>query len=488
MPESKPNTSSEQPSSGAPALSTHETARAKKLPFASKFAYGLGGFAEHNMNNTVNSMANPVLNVTLGVNPAMVGLLLAIPRIYDAFADPIMGGITDRCQSKYGRRKPFILIGGLLSAVLFFLMWQIPRGMGEVGYFTFFLTASLLFYTCFTVFGVPYIALGMEMSPDYEERTVIQTYRGIFGFLSGFAINWLYWLTQRECFADTLHGMQWVAGGTSFILFACVILTVLFCKERNVSSSHGPKISVIQSFKETLKCRPFLLVILTIVSVLCGILLVMQMALYINIYYIYGGDKKEASAMFGVVGTVFNLGTLVTMPLICGLANRFDKKKVLIVILGMAALGGLSKWFCYSPVHPWLQLIPTALTAPGLGAVWALAFSMIADVCDYDEFKNGTRREGMFGAVQNWANKLAVSLALLLSGVILNFTGFDAKLETAQSESTLSIMRALDASIPALFVTLACVLLAFYPLTKTTMHRLRRILEWRRARNEAPTH
>ena len=133
MPESKPNTSSEQPSSGAPALSAHETARAKKLPFASKFAYGLGGFAEHN----INSMANPVLNVTLGVNPAMVGLLLAIPRIYDAFADPIMGGITDRCQSKYGRRKPFILIGGLLSAVLFFLMWQIPRGMGEVGYFRF---------------------------------------------------------------------------------------------------------------------------------------------------------------------------------------------------------------------------------------------------------------------------------------------------------------------------------------------------------------
>lgn len=77
-----------------------------KLPIRSKLAYGLGGFAEHNMNNTVNSMANPVLNVTLGVNPAMVGLLLAIPRIYDAFADPFMGGISDRFESKYGRRKP----------------------------------------------------------------------------------------------------------------------------------------------------------------------------------------------------------------------------------------------------------------------------------------------------------------------------------------------------------------------------------------------
>ena len=453
-----------------------------KLPMASKLAYGLGGFAEHNMNNTVNSMANPVLNVTLGVNPAMVGLLLAIPRIYDAFADPIMGGISDRFGSKYGRRKPFILVGGLLSALFFFLMWQIPRGMGETGYFAFFLTASLIFYTCFTIFGVPYIALGMEMSPDYEERTVIQTYRGMFGFLSGFAINWLYWLTQRDCFSDTLNGMQWVAGGSSLILLGCVLMTVLFCKERNVSSSHAPKISVIQSFQETLKCRPFVLVILTIVSVLCGILLVMQMALYINIYYIYHGDKKEASAMFGLVGTVFNLGTLVAMPLICGLANRLGKKNVLIAILGVAALAGLSKWFCYSPAHPWLQLIPALLTAPGLGAVWAVAFSMVADVCDYDEFVNGTRREGMFSAVQNWANKLAVSLALLLSGVVLNLTGFDAKLETAQSATTLTAMRALDATIPAFFVLIACALLAFYPLSKHTMHRLRRILEWRRAR------
>ena len=453
-----------------------------KLSFVSKLAYGLGGFAEHNMNNTVNSMANPVLNVTLGVNPAMVGLLLAIPRVYDAFADPIMGGISDRFGSKYGRRKPFILVGGLLSALLFFLMWQIPRGMGETGYFAFFLAASLLFYTCFTVFGVPYIALGMEMSPDYEERTVIQTYRGIFGFISGFLIQWIFWLTQRDCFSDTLNGMQWVAGGSSLILCAFVILTVLFCKERNVSSSHGPKISVIQSFKETLRCRPFVLVILAIVSVLCGILLVMQMALYINIYYVYHGDKKAASAMFGIVGTVFNLGTLFAMPLICKLANQLGKKKVLVAILAVAALGGLSKWFCYSPAHPWLQLIPAVLTAPGLGAIWAVAFSMIADVCDYDEFKNGTRREGMFGAVQNWANKLAVSLSLLFSGVILNLTGFDSKLETAQSTSTLTVMRALDSTVPAFFVLIACGLLAFYPLTKDTMHRLRRIHEWRRAR------
>jgi GPH family glycoside/pentoside/hexuronide:cation symporter len=452
------------------------------VPIRSKLAFGLGGFAEHNMNNTVNMMANPVLNVTLGVNPALVGTLLAIPRIWDAFTDPLMGAISDRFESRFGRRKPFILVGGLLSALFFALMWQIPRGMGEMGYFAFFLTASLLFYTCFTVFGVPYLALGAEMSPSYEDRTVIQTYRAIFGFISGFSINWLFWLTQRDMFSDTLEGMQWVAGGTSLIIVGCVLLTVWLCKERNVATTKAATISVFESFKETMTCRPFLLVVGVIVCVLCGILLVMQMALYINIYYIFDGDKKAASTLFGTVGTVFNLGTLIAMPLICGVANRFGKRKVLIGILVLAALGSLSKWFFYTPDNPWLQLIPAMLTAPGLGAVWALAFSMIADVCDYDEFVYGTRREGMFSAVQNWANKLAVSLALLFSGILLNYTGFDATIEGSQSATTLTTMRTLDAIVPAVFVGVACVLLVFYPLSKSKMHRLRRILEWRRAR------
>jgi len=469
-------------SSSTPKQATDHSTEGGKLPFRSKLAFGLGGFAEHNMNNTVNMMANPVLNVTLGVNPALVGTLLAIPRIWDAFTDPIMGAISDRFESRFGRRKPFILVGGLLSAFFFVLMWQIPRGMGEMGYFAFFLVASLLFYTCFTVFGVPYLALGAEMSPSYEERTVIQTYRAIFGFMSGFAIQWLFWLTQREVFSDTLNGMQWVAGGTSLIIVACVLLTVFLCKERNVGTKKAGQIKVLESFKETMTCRPFLLVVGVIVCVLCGILLVMQMALYINIYYIFSGDKKPASTLFGTVGTVFNLGTLVAMPLICGLANRYGKRTVLIVILLTAAVGSLSKWFCYTPENPWLQLIPAMLTAPGLGAIWALAFSMIADVCDYDEFIYGTRREGMFSAVQNWANKLAVSLALLFSGILLNFTGFDATLDGPQTESTLTTMRALDATVPAVFVGVACVLLLFYPLSKSKMHRMRRILEWRRAR------
>lgn len=452
----------------------------KKLSLKSKLSYGLGGFAEHNLNNTINMMANPILNVTLGVSPTLVGMALAIPRLWDAFTDPLMGTISDQSLSRFGRRRPFILVGGLLSALFFVLMWMMPRGLSEMAYFTLFLSASLLFYTCFTVFGVPYNALGLEMSSDYGERTEIQTYRSVFSFASGFAVQWMFWLTQRDIFADTLEGMQWVSGGTALIIVACVLFTVFYCPEPKSIVRQREKTSVFKSFKETLSCKPFLLVVGVIVCVLCGILLVMQLALYINIYYIYDGDAKEASVMLGLVGTVFKIANFIAMPVVCYLANRFGKQQVLILVLALAALGSLSKWFFYDPANPYLQLIPALLTAPGLGAVWGVAFSMIADVCDYDEFIYGARREGMFGAVQNWANKLSVSISLLFAGVILNFTGFDANLEGPQSTETIDMMRILDSVIPAVAVGLACLLLAYYPLTTQKLGRIQSVLTHRR--------
>ncbi|MBF0198702.1 MAG: MFS transporter [Planctomycetes bacterium] len=256
----------------------------KKLPLSAKLSYGLGGYAEHNLNNTINMMANPILNVTLGVSPALVGIVLAAPRFWDAFTDPIMGGVSDRWNSKYGRRKPFIFIGGMLSAMFFVIMWMMPRGMSEMQYFSYFLITSLLFYTCFTVFGVPYYALGFEMSSDYGERTEIQTYRSIFSFISGFAVQWMFWLIQRDVFSDSLEGMRWVAGGSSLIIVGCIILTVLYCTERTQDPVSQKKYSIMSSFVTTLSCRPFLLIIGVIVAVLFGILLVMQMALYINIW------------------------------------------------------------------------------------------------------------------------------------------------------------------------------------------------------------
>ncbi|MBF0198811.1 MAG: MFS transporter [Planctomycetes bacterium] len=201
-----------------------------------------------------------------------------------------------------------------------------------------------------------------------------------------------------------------------------------------------------------------------------------------NIYYVYGGNAQEASVMFGIVGTTFNIVNFMAIPLVCYLANKYGKRKVLIIILSMAAIGSLSKWVCYDPAMPYLQLIPAVLTAPGLGAVWGVAFAMIADVCDYDEFQHGSRREGMFGAVQNWANKLSVSISLLCAGLILQMTGFDASLDGPQSVDTITMMRALDSFVPAVAVGVACLLLSYYPLSTSKVHRIQAILRYRNAR------
>ena len=153
------------------------TASTDRVSNGKKLAYGLGAVAENTMQNGINNMANPFFNVALGVSPAMLGIGTAVFRILDAFLDPLMGILTDRTESRFGRRKPYIVTGAAMAGLLFALMWWCPRGMSTTFYFGWFMRVAILFHGAFTMFGVPYVALGYEMSHDYHERTRIMSFR-----------------------------------------------------------------------------------------------------------------------------------------------------------------------------------------------------------------------------------------------------------------------------------------------------------------------
>ena len=148
----------------------HVTAPEDKLSFGQKFAYGLGAIANNLLGGAIGYMSI-VLNVGLGMNPALVGTLQAIPRFTDALTDPVMGYVSDNTRSRYGRRRPYIFFGAIFVGLIFALMWQLPAGYSEMFYFWFFLAGSILFYLAYTVFATPWVALGYEMTPDYHERT-----------------------------------------------------------------------------------------------------------------------------------------------------------------------------------------------------------------------------------------------------------------------------------------------------------------------------
>ena len=148
----------------------YQTATEDRIPFHQKLIYGSGAFVNNLLAAAIGGMVI-VLNIGLGMNPALVGLLSALPRLVDAFTDPLMGFISDRTQSRWGRRRPYIFIGAILSGVIFALLWQLPSGQSESFYFWFFLAGSLLFFLGYTIFATPWVALGYELTPDYHERT-----------------------------------------------------------------------------------------------------------------------------------------------------------------------------------------------------------------------------------------------------------------------------------------------------------------------------
>lgn len=444
----------------------HKTSAEDKLSVARKAAYGTGMIAYSAMLDGVNKMANPIFNTCLGVSPVLIGYVTAITRLWDAFTDPLMGNITDNARTRWGRRRPFIAAGALLCALTFAGMWWFPRGMSQTGYFIYFLISSLIFYTSFTVFSVPYIALGMELTDDYHERTRIMAYRSILGPIGGIVVASLYKLTMLDCFADMAEGMRYISVGVAVFILITAGISIVFSKEKSCASVQRPeKIPLLKSAKATLSNRPFLIITLTTIILLMSLQMVGQLGFYICSYYVFGGSVRNAASVLAVAAAVYQIVSVVAVPLITFCSSRIGKRKTLLLFMGVALAGSLSKWHCYTPDIPYLQLIPNILLAIGLAAAWTILNAMIPDAVDDDELRTGERREGMFSAVYSWAFKLGVAGALLVAGYILEGTGFDASYDT-QPPETLLLLRMLYTSLPAIGIIISMILIWMYPITE----------------------
>ena len=167
----------------------YETAVEDRISFPHKLIYGFGAFVNNLLAAAIGGMVI-VLNLGLGMNPALVGLLGALPRLTDALTDPLMGYISDHTRSKWGRRRPYIFVGAIAAGIIFTLLWQLPEGKSENYYFWYFLIGSIIFYLAYTVFATPWVALGYELTPDYHERTRLMGVQNFMGQLAYMLSPW----------------------------------------------------------------------------------------------------------------------------------------------------------------------------------------------------------------------------------------------------------------------------------------------------------
>ena len=467
------------------------TAPEDRIPFPQKVAYGLGAFVNNLLAGAIGGMTI-VLNLGLGMNPALVGLLGALPRLTDALTDPLMGYITDHTRSRWGRRRPWIFAGAIGAGLLFILLWQLPRGQSDGFYFVYFLVGSLLFYLGYTIFATPWVALGYELTPDYHERTRLMGVQNFIGQLAYVVTPWFLWVMQYEpLFDDLVAGAAGLSVAIGVFTIAVGVLPAIFLRERfkEVAAAEGDAAGsgfrrsmarFFQGFLATLRFRPFLKLCAATFLVFNGFILVSSFQAYVIIYYVFSGDQSLGARYAGWSGTLAAASTFVVITFVTWLGTRIGKRQTFFVCIGVSILGYGLKWVCYDPAHPLLLLLPTPFIAFGLGCLFTVMPSMIADVCDLDELETHERREGMFGSIFWWVVKLGMALALAGGGVLLNATGFDVALEGAQTARTIFLMRLFDVIVPMVTSALAIWAIATHTLTEEKAYEVRRQLEERR--------
>ncbi len=461
--------------------SNHPTRPEDRLPLAEKAGYSAGGMSYTLMGNAIGNMGNVVLNVALGMNPFLVGLLMAIPRFIDALLDPLIGTWSDNCRSRWGRRKPFMFAGAIGAGLFFVALWWLPVTWSESGQFWYFLILSVVFYLFMSLFAVPWGALGLSLTPDYHERTRLMATNAFWCAAAAVLLSWLYALIKLPVFPDSIVGVRWVSAGMAVLITGLALVAVVYCRERQTAAqaTHQPE-PVLPQIKAVLANRAFLIVGSIVFFMCLGVFSISSLPTYIAIYYIYGGDEKAASMLVGWNGTVWQVGSLFFVPLVGYAATRLGKRHTLIIALCFALAGNLIKWFCYSPGHPWLFLIPPLFIALGFSALWTIVGSMLADVCDLHELNTGSRSEGALNAMYAWLMKLGTTLAFALSGLLINLTGFQQSLGGAQSGTSILTMRLLDIGVPSAAVLAAIGLAWIYPISENRAYEIRRELERRR--------
>ena len=476
----------------------YATSPADRLPIQQKLVYGFGAFV-NNLLAAASGGMMIVLNLGLGMNPALVGLLGALPRLTDALTDPVMGYISDNTRTRWGRRRPYIFFGAIAAGLTFALLWHLPEGRSESFYFWYFLIGSIIFYLAYTVFATPWVALGYELTPDYHERTRLMGVQNFMGQLAYVIAPWFLLFMQNEAIFDDM--VDGAAGLATIIGIAVVVVGVmpaLFLRERfrdvAVAETRERRLtaagSVVLSnlagffrgFLVTVRSKPFIKLCVATFLVFNGFIMVSSFQFYVIIYYVFGGDTVRGAEYAGWAGTVQSLATFGVIVLVTWLGTRIGKKRTFYIAVGVSMLGYALKWFCYNPEIPWLVVVPAPLLAFGLGGLFTIMPSMIADVVDLDELQTHERREGMYGSIFWWVVKLGMAAALAAGGFLLNATGFDVELDGNQAAHTITWMRICDAWLPFLASGVAIWAIATFSITEERAHEVRLALEARRGK------
>lgn len=428
-----------------------------KLSFGTKTFFGLG--------ETVSVMSGTVIGLyfmffltdVVGIAPAIAGTIFMVGRLWDAIFDPIVGMISDRTRTRWGRRRPFFLISAVPIAVLYFFLWFPISTDNQVIQIIYYTLVYVFFMTSLASFYIPYLSLMAEMTDDYHERTSVNNYRIFFQLFFG-----LVAATVPKMIADSYGDPSdgYLMLGLSIAVFIFVIPFILFktTKERQTKLAVNKSENYMKEFFMIYKNRTFRYLLLIYVGCYAAANVVEGFV----IYYMAGWLNREADMPILFV-MVVGFG-IVSLPLWSRISVKLGKKHALIMGLAIWAISQLA-FFLITPASPgYIVYIVGAIVGLGYGVAHVLPWSMLPDVLDEDELQTGQKREGLYAGVMNLLMKVINSLAMFLIGIILQVAGYVAKIPLG--DGTMQTIRITMAVAPTIFIVIGLIAAILYPLTR----------------------
>lgn len=449
------------------------------VPVIKKVFYAVGEFGDACLYTIFYVFFLFFLTDVAKINPAMAGTISMIGILWDAFTDPLIGSWSDNSKFKSGRRRPFMLAFAIpfgISVWLLFSVFNLNPTMSKLYY----IGMVIVFFTTYTGYFVPYSALGAEMTNDYDERTSIQSYKGVvisIGSVVGSAVPMLLVEYFSKLTGSMTSGWAWMAATLGILSTLFILLSWVGTKDTEpiLSEFHKEKkeMGFLERYKIIFSNRPYRYIIGMYLTSVMGNTLSGAIVVYFCLYYI-GFDMTTMSLYFAI----FTGGGVIFAPLVNVVTQKIGKRLAFMTFLGFWSL-----IFCaFILLQPGDKIFMMGLGLMGsIGwiAMWIITWSMIGDATEVDEWKSGQRREGLYFGFAQLIQKGGAALTMSISGWILSVYGYVPNMEqSAEAIKGIRLGSSIYCAIPTVLAVIICY---FYPLSEKKHSALRQAIA---ARNE----
>lgn len=484
-----------------------------KLTFREKFGYGLGDTACHFSWDMAGMFLFFYFTDVYGISAAMAGTIMLVARLWDAVSDPMIGIISDRTQTKYGKFRPYMIWFAVPMGISLVLLFTTPD-FDETGKIIYATAMYLLLSTTFTAVNLPYSALSGVMTADSAERTQLNQYRFFLGFIGMFIVSFTIVFKNHLIVDEVMlfaQGLNLPQEALAFIQqhnwgearlldasgqlrevivqnerdafqFIAIVLAVIgtvlliysfFSTKERISPPENQETNLAEDIKNIFGVKAWL--ILFILGIITFVLINIQGAVINQYFKYYIGNENQATLLYSLTTVSLIIGVLLATPL----TKRFEKRDV---YLGCSALAGILTTALFIPGEDDIYLLHTinVLSKLAIAPTIPLLWSMIADTADYSEWKNRRRATGLFFSATTFAQKVGGGIAVGLAGWLLTLARYDGEAIQQTDETILSI-KLLFSVVPGVLYLLTAILLFWYKLDDATVDTIKVELIERRA-------